>query len=116
MYSKALEKIKLSPWIGNPMSLDETGGEYAHNLFLQVGEDLGVIAIIVLVFFLLYALYKIVTEKYTFEERMLIAVLFSTSIGRLLFSSTLWRRPEFWMLVSYVLVLPNRMILGRIKR
>ena len=36
-------------------------------------------------------------------------------VGRLLFSSTLWRRPEFWLLVCMILTLKRNRKLNRIR-
>ena len=103
IYVEALRLIQKSPILGNTMSLDEEGGNYVHNVFLQVGQDLGVIALFVLVIFIVYALVQIGSKKKSVENRLIILALFSISIGRLMFSSTIWRRPEFWMLVCFVL-------------
>ncbi len=103
IYRKAFERIKERPLWGNAISLDETGGEYAHNLFLQAAEDFGVIAFLVLLFFLIYVIYIIASKKTPIEEKLILAMFLSISVGRLMFSSTIWRRPEFWMLVFFML-------------
>lgn len=105
LYEQALEKIRMNPIFGGYIEMSESGGEYAHNLFLQVGEDFGIPAIIILSIFLLYTLFTIGRSKGPFDGRVLIMLLFSTSVGRLLLSSTIWRRPEFWMLVGAVLTI-----------
>lgn len=104
LFTTAIEKIKQSPFIGNPILMDDEGGEYAHNLFLQVGEDFGVIAIVIVVFFILYILVVLWSKKKLYyQEKLICLMLFSISVGRLMFSSTLWRRPEFWMLVAFII-------------
>lgn len=110
IYARSIAKIRSSPLFGGEIGLNETGGEYAHNLFLQVGEDFGVIAVIVLAAFILYTLYVIGRSKLRTEPKLLLTLLFSTSIGRLMFSSTIWRRPEFWMLVCVILTLKRNML------
>lgn len=107
LYAQAFEKMRKHPFIGNEIMLDESGGDYAHNLFLQVGEDLGVIALAVVVAFVIWVLYRMSRKKSAFEEKIILCVLFSVSIGRLMFSSTLWRRPEFWMLVFFSITMRN---------
>lgn len=103
IYIRAVDKIKASPLFGGYIEMNEEGGDYAHNIFLQVGEDFGVIAIFIVTIFILRVLFRIGSKKVIFDEKVLLILLFSTSIGRLLFSSTLWRRPEFWMLVSMMI-------------
>ena len=104
IYQDSLEKIKTSPLTGNTISLDEDGGSYSHNLFLQVGEDFGIIAIVLLAVFLIYVIYLLASKKITLQEKIILLIFTSSSVGRLMVSSTLWRRPEFWMLVAFVLV------------
>lgn len=103
LYNAALNNIKDHPLSGGIISLDESGGNYVHNLFLQVAEDFGVIAFIVLLVFLLYVLKQVASSRAVRSQRIILATLFSISVGRLMFSSTLWRRPEFWMMVCFVL-------------
>ena len=104
LYARAIEKIKEHPLVGNAIVVEDSGGDYTHNLFLQVAQDLGIIALIVLVIFLVYILINIWRNETSVQEKIIYSVLFSISIGRLMFSSTLWRRPEFWMLVCFTLV------------
>ena len=101
IYRLSLDRIREHPIIGNGIDATEEGVNYAHNLFLQVGEDLGVAAVIVMLAFLIWQLYCMGMRKRAIEEKLIREVLFSISVGRLLFSSTLWRRPEFWMLFFF---------------
>ena len=103
LYNDALNIIKDHPLSGGLISLDESGGNYVHNLFLQVAEDLGMIALIILFVFLLYVLKLVASSRVVRSQRIILTILFSISVGRLMFSSTLWRRPEFWMMVCFVL-------------
>ena len=107
IYEASIEKIKASPILGNAISLNETGGHYAHNIFLQVGEDFGIAAIVIITIFLLYCLLQIFFGHNRIELRLLLIIFFSVAIGRLMFSSTLWRRPEFWMLACFALTMKD---------
>lgn len=110
LYEKSIAKIKEHPLLGGKIIMDESG-TYAHNLFLQVAQDLGIVFLILLIVFLIYVLYKIFSKKSTYNEKIILSILFAISIGRLLFSSTVWRRPEFWMLVCFTLAMKgNRQI------
>ena len=102
MYSSAFSQLRESPIIGLPIDVtnsESTDVTYVHNLFLQTWMDLGIIGLIVLVLFLLYILWKIWKTDSNIKERILIASVFSIAIGRLMFSSVMWRRPEFWLLI-----------------
>lgn len=101
LYQNALQKIREHPWFGNPIEIDEEGGNYVHNLFLQIGQDIGVICLVVLIILLVYMLIYIWLDKIEISQRLMGTLLFSVAIGRLMFSSTIWRRPEFWMLLFF---------------
>lgn len=107
LYEQAIERIKAHPLLGNEIVLDESGGRYVHNLFLQVGVDMGIVFAATLTIFLIYVLYKMGSKKNLMDERVVLCVFFSISVGRLLISSTIWRRPEFWMLVSLCLTMKS---------
>ena len=102
LYTHAINEILQYPIFGGTLSTDEV---YVHNLFLQVGTDFGVFAIIILILFTLYVLYLIGKKDIVKEEKLLLLIFFSLSYGRLMFSSTIWQRPEFWILVFFVLSL-----------
>lgn len=103
LYATAWESIKENLLFGTPMISYDEGELYTHNLFLQVGKDLGIIAMILMAFFVLYCLYLMYAKRLDKKEKSVLAVLFVMSVVRLLLSSNLWERPEFWMLVSFVL-------------
>ena len=102
IYANSIELIKKAPFLGNPISVDESGGAYVHNLFLQVAQDMGIVVMFMLVVFVLYSIVQIGKKLNSKSDRLFVLTLFSISIGRLMFSSTIWRRPEFWMLVCFV--------------
>lgn len=103
IYLDSFEKIKQHPVMGNGINAVEDGN-YAHNLFLQVAQDIGVIALLILVIILGIIIIRICLKNVCWEEKMIYAVLFSIAVGRLMFSSTLWRRPEFWILMLFFIV------------
>ncbi|MCI8995787.1 MAG: O-antigen ligase family protein [Lachnospiraceae bacterium] len=99
LYKAAIDKIIDHPWLGNGLDVAEKDGLYVHNLFLQVGQDFGIPAMLFLIIFLILILSYINSKKVSLEVKIVYEVLFAISIGRLMVSSVLWRRPEFWMLV-----------------
>ncbi len=103
LYGIAINEIKENPILGSKMIIYTEDTAYVHNLFLQVGRDLGVVAILVLLFFVIYCLYLLFTKKMDLNAKTIIAVFFTISVVRLLLSSILWERPEFWALICLVL-------------
>lgn len=115
LYQNALQKIREHPWIGNPIKIDEDGGNYVHNLFLQIGQDIGVICLVVLIILLVYMLIYIWFDKIEISQRLMGTLLFSIAVGRLMFSSTIWRRPEFWMLLFFFCAMWQKKIFRNLK-
>lgn len=108
LYSTAIEKIKEHPFVGNPIDESLEDGEYVHNLFLQLAQDFGLIALCVLIVFLVYTLFLMMNSKISNNSRVLLAVLFAISIGRLMFSSIIWQRPEFWMFICFSMCIGSK--------
>jgi O-antigen ligase len=105
VYMRSIDCIKENFLFGRGIDL-LSDGEYAHNIFLQVFQDLGFFAFLVLIIFLFSILIYFFKNDAN-EEKNILAIFFSISIGRLLFSSILWRRPEFWMLTCFYFSLIN---------
>lgn len=100
IWSKALDVVNSHPFVGGRMDYIqiEMGYDYYHNILLEIGADFG---LIVLAFFLVYVffMFKNCIWKRT-QREMILIVLFAVAFGRLFFSSTFWKRPEFWILLS----------------
>lgn len=107
IYRDALEKIRNNPILGNPFN-KSISDSYAHNLFLQIALDLGVIALFIFIIFLIYSLYLLITKKNTTSNKLILNCFLTSALGRLMFSSTLWRRPEFWLYVGFVIAISNK--------
>lgn len=103
LYQNAFNTIVKHPILGDKMITYDDGTLYVHNLFLQVGRDMGVIMMIVSVVFVLYCLYLLINRRIDTDMKTVIAVFFCVSAVRLLISSNVWERPEFWALVCIAL-------------
>ncbi len=100
IYASTIEVIKEHFIFGE--IIDASNDDpYAHNLFLQVLRDLGIVGFIPLITMLVVIVAYIANGHHDRKKRMVLLLLFSIGVGRLLFSSTLWRRPEFWMMLYY---------------
>jgi len=102
LYRTALETIHENPFFGAKM-INYDDSLYVHNLFLQVGRDMGVLAMIISVFFVGYCIFVLWKKKIGNDDKIIIAVIFCVSVVRLLVSSNIWERPEFWILVCLIL-------------
>ena len=101
LYQKAIESIKAHPFMGSGIDVAH-GDDYVHNIFLQVAQDLGIWALIPLIIILVKILWILIKKTgIGKDEKAILEVLFAISMGRLMFSSTLWRRPEFWMMICF---------------
>ena len=103
LYSDAISKFYEHPILGNAIRPESYSGAYAHNLFIQVAQDLGIFAVVILILFLVVIIISVFNNKTEYSTRVVFAIFFSISIGRLMFSSVLWERPEFWMLICLYL-------------
>lgn len=107
IYQDSLELIRQHPFFGNTIkSIGED--DYVHNLFLQVAQDFGIPIMLILILLLIVVVFKIADKKIEYNNRVLLCCLFSISIGRLMFSSTLYKRPEFWLLLFLFSTLKNK--------
>lgn len=115
LYRNVIEKIQ-NDWVfGTPMWSRGDETMYAHNLFLQAGLDFGVLGILTMVLFVIYVLYQIWNtskmQNQCQNQCYVLAILFSIAIGRLMFSSIYWRRPEFWMLlITFLIIATNKTV------
>ena len=100
LYQESIAMIRESSIFGNPIVIGEDD-VYVHNLFLQVLQDFGIPVFILFIVILFVIISNMFRNRSSKEEKIIILIFFATSIGRLMFSSIYWRRPEFWMFLSY---------------
>ena len=105
LYSAALKTIGQNPLLGAKMIIYDSDTLYVHNLFLQVGRDLGIVPMLFSVLFVVFCLYIFWSDKYKTDEKIVSLLLFSVSVVRLMISSNVWERPEFWAELCFVFVL-----------
>ena len=103
LYEKAIESIKENPLFGSKMITYSDGTLYVHNLFLQIGRDLGVLAMLFSIILVVYCIYLLWSKKLPISHKTVIAILFCVSVVRLMISSIVWERPEFWALLCVTL-------------
>jgi hypothetical protein len=103
IYSTAFSRIVESPILGSPFNTCyvDTGVEYYHNFILDILVNFGLIFSSLFISFLGYLIIRIrkYKRKYLYEVFL---IFFTLSIIRLTISSNFWQRPEFWLLLSFL--------------
>lgn len=92
------------------LSVENSYNMYAHNLFLQALSDYGMLGVLFLVCLLVWITVKIFKMKNNNMFTILL-LLYSVSFGRLLVSSDIWVRTEFWLMLGMMFV-PNKEIMN----
>ena len=102
IYSWALQFIRESPVFGYGIAfLEYSTGYKAHNMFLQILVESGIFGFFVWLTIWLVALFWLGQISKSSVQLFKIVILFaSISTGRLLVSSDLWLRPEYWFAIS----------------
>ena len=109
LYEFAWKGFLESPIWGNGVgAFSVNHGGWAHNLFLQVLYEGGVLLFSLVFIPLLIIIYHMVWgDKVKKENYAFLVLLFCTSIPRLLFSTEIWNTQSFWMLLVFGLISIN---------
>ena len=102
IYETALSRMNESFLFGSPFNTCyiDTGSTYYHNILLDILVNFGVFVLVFFLLFMFLQFYRIGKTKNK-ELKLVFSVLFSISIGRLILSSSLWQRPEFWLFMGF---------------
>lgn len=102
LYSTALDTFYNAPILGSPLNSCKiaTGFDYYHNLLLDILVNFGVLVFFLFCVFLGVKSYQTYQTKDR-NKQAIFVILLVVSFGRLLLSSSLWLRPEFWLFMSY---------------
>ncbi|MCG8539353.1 MAG: O-antigen ligase family protein [Clostridia bacterium] len=103
IYSILWDHIKQNPVMGHGIGFShKILGCTPHNIFLQILLEFGIIGLLVWMIVLTYCLYKYKKIYSKREERLfiIITLIASIALGRLLISSDMWLRPEYWLALS----------------
>lgn len=82
-----------------------SGGGTAHNLILQILVETGILGLLIWLIIAFYLLYKYRNiSKLSLDGLFgITTMVLSISVGRLLVSSDMWLRPEFWFVISLLI-------------
>lgn len=102
IYTFAVQAINNSPIIGNGIYFDRGFAAYAHNVFLELFVDFGIIIGLLTSLSLIICSYRmLVVSKKNSDNCFTIAlILIFCVIGELLFSGSYLREPMFWFLIG----------------
>lgn len=106
IYKRLLSHIKEKPTIGNGIGFaQKVSGFTSHNLFLQVLIESGLIGLLIWICLWIYCIkkYKFMAIQNEDGFYKIATLLISVSLGRLLFSSDYWLRPEYWFVLSMLI-------------
>lgn len=106
IYSVIWKYIKHNPFLGYGIGFSQKIlGYTAHNILLQILLESGVIGLLIWIIIFGYCLYKY-KKMYKQQDEgisMVATLVISIALGRLLVSSDMWIRPEYWLALSMLL-------------
>lgn len=101
-YEAALARFYENPFIGDAINsvYIDLRSTYYHNVFLDLLANFGMLGFSTLIVFISIYIYDFskISNKH---KQVVFLILFILPMGRLLVSSTLWQRPEFWLFISF---------------
>ena len=118
IYATLIEYIKESPIWGNGIGHTQQTLDFtAHNLFLQILVESGVIGLIVWLLIWIYVGYKYILISHLKYDYLfnIATLLIAVSIGRLFISSDYWFRPEYWFVLSLLISFKVRKKIEQLK-
>ena len=106
IYKRLWSHIVQKPTVGNGIGFaQKVSGFTSHNLFLQVLLESGLIGLLLWSCIWVYSIKKYKNMAIQKENGFykITTLLISVSLGRLLFSSDIWLRPEYWFTLSMLI-------------
>lgn len=113
IYSRVMEYFQENILFGRGVAYTQvlagSTGSTAHNVFLQILVEGGIILMIVWLCVWLYSLVKYIkVSEYENGYFEVITLIVASALGRLLFSSDMWLRPEYWLALSMLLTFSKK--------
>lgn len=105
IYSHASSAIESSPLWGESFGFayQVSGTDYLHNFILDLVSNFGLILSSMFLFMVALLVFLYIRASQNFASYAWIVVLCALGMGRLLFSSSIWLRPEFWFVFFFLL-------------
>lgn len=100
LWNIGIDNIQKYPLFGGPVGvipgMEDT---YYHNFFIQLGAEFGIPIMLFVISIMVFMFVKAIL-KYDEMSKGAFFFIFTIAMGRLMFSSSYWLRPEFWMVAG----------------
>lgn len=106
LYASIWSLIKQNPYFGYGVGYSQVALGYTpHNIILQVLLETGIFGLIFWIAMGCFgiSIYRKIKADRQSELFMIFTLIFSLAFGRLLISSDMWLRPEFWFSISMLM-------------
>ena len=106
IYNYLATKISESPLLGHGVGIVQSDiGFTAHNIFIQILVETGILGLLIWigVWFVCYKKYRSFLRIHDKEGLKIATLIIAVAFGRLLVSSDMWLRPEYWFMISYLI-------------
>lgn len=106
VYARALEHIADKLWLGNGIFYHAAMyGGWPHNILLQILLESGILGLMIWIIIGAYCVrsyIKMAADDHLAMHKVTTMIL-ALAFGRLLFSSDMWLRPEYWYVISMLI-------------
>ena len=106
VYARALEHIADKLWLGNGIFYHAAMyGGWPHNLLIQILLESGILGLMVWIIIGVYCArsYIKMAADDCLAMHKIATMILALALGRLLFSSDMWLRPEYWYVMSMLI-------------
>ena len=106
VYARALEHIADKLWLGNGIFYHAAMyGGWPHNLLIQILLESGILGLMVWIIIGVYCArsYIKMAADDCLAMHKIVTMILALALGRLLFSSDMWLRPEYWYVMSMLI-------------
>lgn len=118
IYERIFELIRENPWFGRGIGTPQLElGMTTHNIFLQILVESGIFGLLLWIVCWILLSKKYIRLSYLEDTGgfKVATLIIASSMGRLLISSDLWLRPEYWFAISLLINFDYRKVEGRVK-
>ncbi len=107
IYETAFGRVQDNIWLGEGLFADRSylsgklAGSYAHNLFIEMWSNFGLIpTVLILAALLISTIRKLICRAFSSEARILLCIGASAALTQLMVSSSYLINPTFWLFVG----------------
>ncbi len=118
IYENIIKLIKEKPWFGSGIGTTQLEiGMTSHNIFLQILVEAGIFGFLIWLIFWIFLSKRYLNLSYLKDTGYfrVVTLIIASATGRLLISSDLWLRPEYWFVISLLINFNYRKLQGCVK-